>query len=78
MIEAVALYADHATSEQFHCEFTTDLDLERRPSGQFATNASILACAMLAYNILRGIGQTACSAPMPRPGLRPSAGACVP
>lgn len=54
----IALYADHATSEQFHSEFKTDLDVERLPSGKFATNALILACAMLAYNILRWIGQT--------------------
>jgi hypothetical protein len=54
----VALYADHATSEQFHSEFKTGLDVERRPSGKFATNALVLACAMLAYNILRWIGQT--------------------
>jgi hypothetical protein len=53
----VALYADHATSEQFHSEIKTDLDVERLPSGKFATNALVLACAMLAYNILRWIGQ---------------------
>jgi hypothetical protein len=53
----IALYADHATSEQFHSEFKTDLDVERLPSGKFATNALVLACAMLAYNILRWIGQ---------------------
>ena len=54
----IALYADHATSEQFHSEFKTDLDVERLPSGKFATNALVLACAMLAYNILRWIGQS--------------------
>jgi hypothetical protein len=53
----IALYADHGTSEQFHSEFKTDLDIERLPSGKFATNALILACAQLAYNILRCIGQ---------------------
>jgi hypothetical protein len=53
----IALYADHGTSEQFHSEFKTDLDIERLPSGKFATNALILACAALAYNILRWIGQ---------------------
>jgi hypothetical protein len=30
---------------------------ERLPLGKFATNALILACAQLAYNILRWIGQ---------------------
>ena len=54
----IALYADHATSEQFHSEFKTDLDIERLPSGKFATNALVLACAAFAYNVLRWIGQS--------------------
>jgi len=53
----IALYADHGTSEQYHSEFKTDLDIERLPSGKFATNALVLGCAQLAYNILRWIGQ---------------------
>jgi hypothetical protein len=36
--KVIALYCDHATSEQFHSEFKTDLDIERLPSGKFATN----------------------------------------
>jgi hypothetical protein len=52
----IALYCDHATCEQFHSEFKTDLDIERMPSGKFATNDLVLACATLAYNILRWIG----------------------
>jgi hypothetical protein len=55
--DIIALYADHATSEQFHSELKTDLDVERLPSGKFATNALVLACAQLAYNLLRWIGQ---------------------
>ncbi len=55
--EIIRLYADHGTSEQYHSEFKTDLDIERLPSGKFATNALILGCAQLAYNILRWIGQ---------------------
>lgn len=54
--KVVALYCDHATSEQFHSEFKTDLDIERLPSGKFATNDLVMACAVLAYNILRWIG----------------------
>ena len=54
--QIIALYCDHATSEQFHSEFKTDLDIERLPSGKFATNDLVLACAVLAYNILRSIG----------------------
>jgi len=41
----IALYADHATSERFHSELKIDLDIRRRPSGKFATNALVLACA---------------------------------
>lgn len=52
----IALYCDHATSEQFHSEFKTDLDIERLPSGKFATNDLVMACAVLVYNILRWIG----------------------
>ena len=55
--QVIALYRDHATSEQFHSEFKTDLDLERLPSGKFATNALIMALGGFAYNILRAIGQ---------------------
>lgn len=55
--DIVQLYADHGTSEQFHSEFKTDLDIERLPSGKFATNALVLGVSMLAYNILRWIGQ---------------------
>ena len=53
----IGLYHEHGTSEQFHSEFKTDLDLERLPSGKFATNALILLLGMLSYNILRIIGQ---------------------
>ena len=53
----IRLYNDHGTSEQFHSEFKTDLDLERLPSGKFATNALVMAMGVFAYNILRMIGQ---------------------
>ena len=55
--DIIQLYADHGTSEQFHSEFKTDLDIERLPSGKFSTNALILAASTLAYNILRLLGQ---------------------
>ena len=54
---AVRLYQEHGTSEQFHSELKTDLDLERLPSGKFQTNGLVLLLGMLAYNILRLIGQ---------------------
>lgn len=53
----INLYENHGLSEQFHSEFKSDLDLERLPSGKFATNALIMALGSFAYNILRLIGQ---------------------
>ncbi len=44
--DIIALYKDHATSEQFHSEFKTDL--ERLPSGQFASNALLMSLKGLA------------------------------
>jgi hypothetical protein len=52
----IALYRAHATSEQFHSEFKTDLDLERLPSGKFNTNDLIMTLAAFSYNILRWVG----------------------
>ncbi len=53
----IELYEGHATSEQFHSEIKTDLDMERLPSGKFGVNALALTCAGMAYNILRLVGQ---------------------
>jgi len=55
--EIQSLYRAHGTSEQFHSEIKTDLDLERLPSGKFATNAIVLTLGIVAYNLLRLIGQ---------------------
>jgi hypothetical protein len=55
--QVVELYHDHGTSEQFHSEFKTDMDIERLPSGKFATNALVLTCGLVAYNALRLCGQ---------------------
>jgi len=52
----IALYRDHATSEQFHSEIKTDLDLERLPSGKFASNTLILTLGLFTYNMLKWIG----------------------
>lgn len=46
----IAPYADHATHEQFHCEFKAVLDLERLPSGKFDTNYLVCQLAGLAMN----------------------------
>ena len=62
--KVIELYADHGTAEQFHSEFKTDLDIERLPSGKFATNALVLGCSALAYNILRWIGQNGLIGPL--------------
>jgi hypothetical protein len=53
----VGLYRAHGTSEQFHSELKTDLDMERLPSGKFRTNELVLLLGMVAYNLLRLIGQ---------------------
>jgi len=53
----VRLYRAHGTSEQFHSELKTDLGLERLPSGKFETNELVLLLGMVAYNLLRMIGQ---------------------
>jgi hypothetical protein len=55
--EIIRLYHEHGTCEQFHSEIKTDLDLERLPSGKFATNNLILHVGLMAYNLLRILGQ---------------------
>ena len=56
--QVIELYHQHGTSEQFHSEIKSDMDLERLPSGKFATNALVLSLGQVAYNILRLCGQT--------------------
>jgi hypothetical protein len=57
--EVIELYHQHGTSEQYHSEIKTDMDLERLPSGKFATNALVLSLGLVAYNVLRLCGQNA-------------------
>ena len=52
----VELYHAHGTSEQFHSELKSDMDVERLPSGKFLTNSLVLRSAMLAFNLLRKMG----------------------
>ena len=69
----IKLYCDHGTSEQYHSELKTDLDIERLPSGKFATNNLVLQFALFAYNILRFIGQktlTLMQVPIRKPAQR--------
>jgi hypothetical protein len=56
--QVIELYHQHGTSEQFHAEIKSDMDLERLPSGKFATNALVLSLGQVAYNVLRLCGQT--------------------
>jgi hypothetical protein len=55
--EIIDLYHDHGTCEQFHSELKTDLNIERLPSSKFAVNKIVLLCGMIAFNLLRCIGQ---------------------
>jgi len=55
--EIIRHYQNLGTSEQFHSEIKTELDLEKLPSGKFATNDLILHIGLMSYNILRFIGQ---------------------
>ena len=55
--EVIELYHAHGTSEQFHSELKTEMDVERLPSGKLCVNKIILLCAMAAYNVLRALGQ---------------------
>jgi hypothetical protein len=64
--DIIALYHAHGECEQYHSEVKTDMDLERLPSGKFETNALILELSMIAYNILRMIGQGTIGGRAPR------------
>ena len=61
--QVIALYCDHATHEQFHSKFKSDMDLERLPSGKFDTNYLVCQLAAVAMNLLRLIGQNTLNAP---------------
>lgn len=55
--DIIGLYHAHGESEQYHSEIKADMDVERLPSGKFDTNELVLELTVLAYNILRIIGQ---------------------
>ena len=76
--EVLHLYHDHGTSEQFHSELKSDMGLERLPSQRFSTNSLILVLGMMAYNMLRILGQQSLEAmkdndieDLPRPRRKP-------
>jgi len=53
----IDLYKDHGTSEQFHSEFKSDLNIERLPSYKYLTNQLVLHVSQITFNILRIIGE---------------------
>ena len=55
--DIIASYHAHGECEQYHSEIKTDMDVERLPSGKFSTNCLVLELLILAYNLLRMIGQ---------------------
>ena len=55
--EIIASYHAHGECEQYHSEIKTDMDVERLPSGKFETNELVLELTIIAYNLLRMIGQ---------------------
>lgn len=55
--EIIKHYHAHGECEQFYSEIKTDMDVERLPSSKFDTNELVLELTILAYNILRLIGQ---------------------
>ena len=46
--QAILLYHDHGTCEQFHSEIKTDMDIERLPSEHFSINSDIMTLALMA------------------------------
>jgi len=65
--KVIDLYKDHGTSEQFHSEFKTDLDIERLPSSKFNTNKLFVGISQLVFNLLRIIGNQAVLSPLLNP-----------
>ena len=55
--EIIASYHAHGECEQYHSEIKTDMNVERLPSGKFETNELVLELTIIAYNLLRMIGQ---------------------
>jgi hypothetical protein len=55
----IDFYHQQGTSEQFHSELKSDMNVERLSSGKFSTNSLLLQLAMIAYNCLRKLGQKA-------------------
>jgi hypothetical protein len=70
--QVIRLYKDHATSEQFHSEFKSELDIEKLPSSKFKTNELIVAMAQLVFNMIRVIGHEALTSQLLNPNGKKS------
>lgn len=55
--EILKLYRVRGTSEQFHSEFKSEMDMERLPSGKFKVNSLFMLMGMLTYNMLKVLAQ---------------------
>ena len=55
--DVFASYHAHGECVQYHSKLKTDMDVERLPSGNFATKALVLEPSIIAFNLLRMIGQ---------------------
>jgi hypothetical protein len=55
--EVLKIYRDRGTSEQYHAEFKSEMDMERLPSGKFVVNNAFLLLGMLVYNMLKVVGR---------------------
>lgn len=51
--DVLMLYRKRGTSEQYHSEFKTEMDMERLPSAKYAVNVTFFRLGMLIYNMLR-------------------------
>jgi hypothetical protein len=55
--DILKIYRDRGTSEQYHAEFKTEMDMERLPSGKFIVNNAFLLLGVLVYNMLKVVGR---------------------
>jgi len=72
-LDVIAIDDKRGLSEPFHSEITSDLDLERLPSGKCATNALVLTLGGFASSLLRLVGQSGLmgeSSPVRHPAKR--------
>ena len=53
--EVLRLYRLRGTSEQYHAEFKSEMDMERPPSGDLTVNNAFLRMGMLTHNMLKVI-----------------------